>query len=74
MNTKTLATILDDAYCQEYHSGKVVTDSGHEYIFDIRKKAFLITDDDGMLHLCETDTHRFVFIPCAKVEHITFTP
>ena len=35
MNTKTLATLLDEAYSQDYTTGKVVTDSGHEYVFNI---------------------------------------
>lgn len=73
MNTKILATLLDDAYGQGHTSGKVVTDSGHEYLFNISKGNFVVTDNDGMLYICEAETHRHVFIPCTKVEHITFT-
>lgn len=73
MNTKTLATLLDDAYGQGHTFGKVVTDSGHEYLFDIQKRNFVVTDNDGMLYLHETDTNRHIFIPCAKVESINFT-
>lgn len=73
MDTKTLATLLDDAYGQGHIQGKVVTDSGHEYIFNIPKKDFAVTDNDGMLYLRENETNKHVFIPCTKVEHIIFT-
>ena len=73
MNTKTLATLLDDAYGQGHIYGKVVTDSGHEYIFSISRRDFVVTDNDGMLYLKENETGKHVFIPCSKVEHITFS-
>lgn len=74
MNTKTLATIIDDAYGQGHTSGTVVTDSGHEYTFNIPENPCIVTDNDGMLYLQEAETNRHVFIPCVKVEHITFIP